>query len=164
MKTLTLARHAKSSWDIDGLDDFDRPLNNRGLRDSINMGERLLARGYVPQHIVSSPALRAITTAQRLSQAMQMTEQAITTEATIYEASSDRLYDCIWGLDERYEDIMLVGHNPGMSVLAESLLTTSIAPFVTCAMARLSFDCQGWSEIIPNSARLEFSDYPKSEQ
>lgn len=162
MKTLTLVRHAKSSWDLHDLDDFDRPLNKRGLRDSITMGERLFARGDVPQHIVSSPALRALTTAQRLARAMQMNAGVISTEASIYEASCDSLYDCIWALDENYDDIMLVGHNPGISTLAESLLATGIEPFVTCALAKLSFGCEAWSEIIPNSGILAFSDFPKN--
>ncbi len=163
MKTLLLSRHAKSSWQGD-LDDFDRPLNDRGLRDSLNMGERVFVRQRVPQVIVSSPAKRAISTAQRLAKTMQLTDAMIVEEPIIYEASSDALYNLIWAMEEGFDQVMVVGHNPGISSLAQSLVTVSVEPFVTCEIVCIVFQCNTWDEIIPKSGQIAWRDYPKNTQ
>jgi len=162
MKNLTIVRHAKSSWASATLDDFQRPLNERGLRDSVTMAKRLLAHHLLPQHIVSSPALRAITTAQRLADILGLSASAISTDSTIYEASNDTLHDVVWGLSDEYDDIMLVGHNPGLSDLLRSLSAGMVDELVTCAVVRLQFDCDAWHNIDLHAGKVQFSDYPKS--
>lgn len=161
MKRLTIVRHAKSSWDSPQLSDFERPLNKRGRRDSIDMGERLLAAGFKPQAIVTSPAVRALTTAQRLAAAMGLPTDSIITERAIYEASCDALLDSLWGFDDRYDDLMLIGHNPGLSAFANALASKPIDPLVTCAVVVLRFERESWHTIIPSEGKLLHYDYPK---
>ena len=163
MKTLSIVRHAKSSWDSPELDDFDRPLNKRGKRDSVMMGERLLVQQRLPQRIVCSPALRAITTAKRMAKAMRLDQSLISTDSALYEADCDTLYDCVWSFDDDCDDMMLVGHNPGLSDLAQSLCRKNVAPLVTCAIIMLRFDCDAWHKIVPHSGEPVLSDFPKSE-
>ncbi len=162
MKHLTLVRHAKAASGSPGQDDFQRPLNERGLRDSVTMAQRLLAHDLAPQHIVSSPALRAVTTAQIFADTLGMPSSSLTTDRTIYEASSAALYDVVWGVSDDYRSIMLVGHNPGLSDLLCLLSAQTFADLATCAVVILQFDCQGWHQVDPYTARVRLNDFPSN--
>jgi len=162
MKQLTIVRHAKAGWGDATLSDFQRPLNERGLKDSVTMAQRLLAQGLVPQCLVTSPALRALTTAQQFAETLSLASSAFTTDKNIYEASNDRLHDVVWGLDDRYDDIMLVGHNPGLSDLVRSLVSAGIDELSTCEIIVVQFDCEQWHEIGPGSGRISFNDLPRN--
>jgi len=112
MKQLTLIRHAKSSWSDPSLGDFDRPLNARGLEDAPRMGAYLKANGCPPvDQIVSSPALRARTTAKLIAEKLGMTNELIVLEPCIYEATLHRLFKLIGALDDAHPHVMLFGHN-----------------------------------------------------
>ena len=86
MKKLYLARHAKSSWKNPDLDDYDRPLNKRGIRDAPFIGKKLKEKNILPDLIISSPAIRAITTAKELAAQMGYPEENIILDENIYEA------------------------------------------------------------------------------
>ena len=137
MKTIILTRHAKSSWKTDASSDFERPLNNRGVSDVPVMAERLRLQGPVPQRVISSTAVRALQTARMLLTALEIPEDLLTTTDDIYEAPARVLIDCIRGLPATTEQIMMVGHNPGMSSACNYLSKDAHVEMSTLAMVCL---------------------------
>jgi len=159
--TLTLIRHAKSGWADPGLDDFLRPLNERGRRDAPEMGRRLREHGVQPALIVSSPAKRAIKTARIIAGALDFPEADIVENPGIYAAAADELLELIRRLPEGKQDVMLVGHNPGFTDLANLLLRSKIEDIPTCGVVRLALDTPHWRDIEPQCASLLLVDFPK---
>jgi phosphohistidine phosphatase len=160
---LTLVRHAKSSRDDIRLDDFIRPLNDRGRRDAPEMGRRLREGGVQPDLIVSSPAKRAIKTARIIAGEIDFPVADIFEAAEIYEAAAGELHKLIRSLPEEKRDVMLVGHNPGLTDLANLFLRPGIENIPTCGVVRLAFDAQHWRDISPCSASFLMFDYPKKD-
>lgn len=149
MLTLTLLRHAKSSWDFPGLDDFLRPLNRRGYRQGTTLGDRF---PHDVDLISSSPAVRAYSTAQCLLQSRPELAEKLRLTPELYAADSDTLLNLL----RSYRDlphIALIGHNPGFDLLA-SLLTDSSVTLKTAHIARLQLNGNRWSEITPGCAQL----------
>lgn len=163
-RMLTLVRHAKSSWNNDGLQDFDRPLNNRGLRVAPEMGQRLAREKYNAETIISSPALRAMTTAQIIAEEIGFKVDLISLNADIYEASLDLLVNLVTHINESFNSVMLVGHNPGFTVLANYLSNAKIDNMPTCSIAQIKFTAESWSAISEHSGELIGFDYPKKYQ
>ena len=90
-RTLALVRHAKSSWKHEDLSDFERPLNSRGLTNAPEMGRRLVEKNYAVDCIISSSAVRAITTAEFIASELEFNIQKIQQRKKIYEASLSTL-------------------------------------------------------------------------
>lgn len=163
MKKLLLIRHAKSDWNNLSLSDFDRPLNKRGHRDAPEMGERLLASHLVPQLLVSSPALRAITTAKHFAEVFNISEAEILTEQIIYEANVESLLKVVNKLDNRYDFVALFGHNPGVTNLAAHVCNSNIYDMPTCAVCLIEFPLDDWAKVSNNTGEQTFYDFPKNE-
>ena len=163
MRRLTLVSHAKSSGDDAELADFERPLNARGRRDAPLMAKRLADELKPPLKLVSSPALRAITTAHRFAEAVGIPHIAIRLEPGIYEASHGGLLRIVQELDDADPQVLLFGHNPGLSELALMLARCSFADLPTCAVATIRFDLANWREVRRGSGVLERYDYPKKD-
>ena len=161
MKTLYLMRHAKSSWDDPGLRDVQRPLNKRGHRDAPVMGRQLKSQGILPQLIITSPALRAETTARYVAREIDYPLSKIITDKRVYEADEDDIWQVIREISETVDHLLLVGHNPGLTDLANTLSTEPIDNIVTAAVYSLQFDCAKWKEIEKRKARFHFYIYPK---
>lgn len=162
MKYLFLLRHAKSSWANPGMGDRDRPLNDRGIRDAPNMAQRLMAGEIQPDLIVSSPAVRALTTAKYMAQALEFSVNDIRLDNRIYEASTARLMMVIQALDDRCDRIMVVGHNPGLTDLLNKIDGVRIDNVPTCGIATLAFDVESWTQADIMVAQLLAFDYPKN--
>lgn len=161
MKILILVRHAKSSWHDPYLDDFDRPLNKRGKHDAPVMADRFVARGEKPDLLVSSTAKRAITTATIFARALDFPVQDIVQEPRIYEASIADLLWVIRQLDDACQKVVLFGHNPGFTGLANALCKAQINNVPTCGIVSMSFQLAHWTEIEEGSGKMEFFDFPK---
>ena len=159
--TLTLVRHAKSSWDHVGLQDFDRPLNERGLRNTPEMGKRLVKRGYKPDVIISSPAKRAITTAEIIAAEIGFDKDHILQEPAIYAAGLSALVDIVTRIDDEYQSTMLVGHNPGFTELCNYLCAARIDNVPTCGIVRIKFRTNAWNTIAKHDGEMIDFDYPK---
>ena len=121
MKTLTLVRHAKSSWKDRTLRDHERPLNRRGKHDAPVMGKRIADAGIRPSLIVSSPAVRAWTTAKVVAQALNYPLEFLQREDGLYLASLDNWLDVVAAQDNGFNSLMLFGHNPGLTDFANYL-------------------------------------------
>jgi phosphohistidine phosphatase len=161
MKTLILLRHAKSSLKESGLDDFDRPLNDRGRRDTPMMGTVLADRHKFPDLIVSSPAKRAFKTAKIIAKAVGYAWAEIQTDERIYEATVSDLLQVIHGIDEPYGTVMLVGHNPGLNALSHYLTDYAVENIPTCGAFEVEFPDNPWRDVGHKSGRLVSFDYPE---
>lgn len=161
LKMLYLVRHAKSSWEFSGLTDRQRPLNKRGRRDAPLMGQRLAERAIRPELIVSSPAVRALTTAQTIARELSISPDDVVLDERIYGADPSELIEVLRDIDDRYDCIMLVGHNPGLTDLVDRLTGEDLANVPTCGIAMLSFALKQWGEVGDAPAQLLDFDYPK---
>ena len=160
MKILYLVRHAKSSWRDPSLDDSERPLNKRGKRDAPFMGELLKEKIVNPDVVFSSPAKRASKTAQIITEQIGYSKKDIIYAEEIYEASSHELVDFIKKIDDKYNSVMVFGHNPGFTMLNNFLSKKYIDNIPTCGIVALEFN-SSWKEIEKNAAKMLFFDYPK---
>ena len=160
-RTLTLVRHAKSSWNNDNVCDFDRPLNNRGLKNAPEMGRRLADASYAVQNLISSPAIRAITTATIIAKEIGFDAKQIVLNDVIYDASLESLINIVSNIDDRVSSVMLVGHNPGFTSLCNILSNVIVDSMPTCSIAQIQFDEDAWASITEHSGKLIDFDYPK---
>src|SRR6058998_2876755 len=138
MKTLFLIRHAKSSRDDPTLADKDRPLNDRGKRDAPRMGKRLAKRDVKPDLILSSPAARALETAQIIAKKLDYKRKNILVDDRLYAVGADELLDVLRKLGDEVECAMVVGHNPELTELAHRL-SSKITDMPTCSVAEFTF-------------------------
>lgn len=165
MKKLYLIRHAKSSWDDPALGDFDRPLNHRGEKDAPRMGKRLKERGVVPDIMITSPAKRAQDTCKFIAKELHFSKEKIKKEEKLYHADADQLLEIIQHLpDLRDEEevVLLFGHNPGLTELANNLLNEFIDNIPTCGVVGTQFKIKKWSEARFGSGKMIFFDFPKN--
>ncbi len=163
MRLLTLVRHAKSSWDYAELSDFERPLNERGRRDAATMAERVQRHPPLPEKLVSSPALRAITTAHVFARALGIAIDDIAVEPKIYEAAVPALLRIARALDDGDRHVMLFGHNPGFSQFAHELARCNFDEMPTCAVARFELDIKGWADTSFGCGKLVRYGFPKQQ-
>lgn len=161
MKTLILVRHAKSSWDHPGLDDHERPLSERGLRDAPRMGRRLADRGLAPDVVLSSTAVRALTTAELMAEAIGVERDRIVADERLYATSAAGLLEVIGELDSSVQTAMVVGHNPEMTSLAQRF-TDEIGHLPTCAVVEFRFDADAWDELDEGLVRDVHVEAPRS--
>ena len=148
MRRLSLIRHAKSDWGDPGLDDHDRSLNDRGLRDAPRMGKALAERGISPDAIISSTALRAFTTAKLMAKELGFPETEIRRESALYLPRPDQVLRVIQQIDEAHDCAILFGHNPGFHETAWELThpgsNETVDQFPTCAVARFRLPIDFW--------------------
>ena len=159
-KQLLLVRHGKSDWGNLDLKDFDRPLNKRGKENAPEMAERLIDRGFKFDLIVSSPAKRAKTTAKYFAEAYQTDH--IQFEEAIYEANPRTLLKIINGFDDSADSIIMFGHNPGFTDLANELSDADIYNIPTAGMVLISFPFDSWKMVSKGTGAMVFFDYPKN--
>lgn len=161
MKTLTLVRHAKSSWKDTGLRDRERPLNRRGERDAPEMGRRIVAAGIRPSQIVSSPAVRAWTTAKVIAGEISYPVEFLQREDDLYMASLDTLLDVVAAQEAEFNNLMLVAHNPGITEFANYLSPGITNNVPTAGVVCVEIDRDDWLLYERPPTRLVVFDYPK---
>jgi phosphohistidine phosphatase len=162
MKTLTLVRHAKSSWKDTSLADRDRPLNKRGKNDAPDMGRRIAAAGIRPSLIVSSPAKRAWTTAKFIADAIGYPREFLQRDSTLYLASVDDILDVVAAQDVAFNSLMLVGHNPGFTAFANYLVPGLTNNVPTAGVVSVELDSDDWSLYDRPDVELLLYDFPKN--
>ena len=160
-KRLVLIRHAKSSWTNPQLRDFDRPLNKRGKENAPEMGRRLAHRSLMPDRLISSPAKRAISTAEIIAQAIGFPSDQISPIHQAYEAGAPELLSVLRKLDDGDEIVVLVGHNPALTDLINITCGYSLDNLPTCGVFCADFDIASWGQIDGHTGKLAFVDFPK---
>lgn len=159
-KLLVLIRHAKSSWSNQELSDYDRPLNKRGKRDAPFMGEQLRKRHLTPGLFLSSSAKRAKKTAKHVAGAINYPLDKIVFRRDLYLADEDTIFEVISKVDENVDVLFLVGHNYGLTDIAESLSGVDIENVPTAGIVGLEIG-ESWKHLRYGKAKLKFFDYPK---
>jgi phosphohistidine phosphatase len=167
-KELLLFRHAKSSRDDPDLDDFDRPLAERGVKDAPLMGREMAARGWIPQLALVSPAARTTET-WKLAGAALPAAPKVRSPESLYLATSSRILTEIAKTPETVERLVVVGHNPGMEELARMLAGQRSDEaarrlvddkFPTGALARFTFSGE-WKDLAAGGTALTHFLRPK---
>lgn len=162
MKKLFIIRHAKSSWKDYSLDDFDRPLNKRGFLNAPLMGKYLKDKNIVPDIILSSPALRAKTTAEIIANKVKYKKQ-IVYEESIYEVDINTLHNIITSLKNKYNIAFIIGHNPGLNLLVDNYVGFD-ENIPTCGVVELEIKSDSWENINSKNIKLLSFNYPKKSQ
>jgi phosphohistidine phosphatase len=160
MKRLFLIRHAKSDWGDPGLDDIQRPLNDRGKSDAILMGEKLKEKFSVPDVVISSPAKRAIKTAQRITETIGFAGNASIVDS-LYEFEVPAYYRAVEQLSDKARTAFLFGHNTVISEFAKELIGEFIGVIPTCAVVVVDLEIDSWLEITAGCGKKVDYLYPK---
>ena len=159
MKRLTILRHAKSSWDDPALDDFNRPLNERGWKAARRMGRELDERGLKFDLVLSSTAARARETIDGVLEGYDLAAP-ITFEPRLYLATETALLEIVGALDEKVKAPLIVGHNPGLQLLIAGLTRVELK-FPTAALAVINLPARRWAEVEPGSGEIVELILPK---
>ena len=142
MKTLLIMRHAKSSWKHPELSDYARPLNGRGKRDAPRIGQHLRQEGLVPDRILTSSAKRARETSNKVAKASGYTGKVKKLKA-LYASVPGVYFETLQSLPDKYQRVMVVGHNPTMEQLVNHL-TGHIKRMPTAALAHIELPIEHW--------------------
>lgn len=171
MRTLYLCRHGKSSWADPGMQDFDRPLNSRGMHDAPIMASRFMERGEPLELMVSSTANRALSTARAFADAMgAATRERFDTRAPmpqlllqprLYHADVRTILEIVNALPDDAQHVMLFGHNPGFTEAVAFFSSDDIGNLPTCGMVRIDFPCDSWAQASRDYGMLQWRDQPK---
>lgn len=164
MKTLTIVRHAKSSWDFPELSDRERPLNDRGNRTAPIMGARMLEAGISPEKIVSSPAVRAWRTAEIIAEVISYPAENLVPDQRLYHASVPETLTVIADQGEDCDHLMIVGHNPGFTDLANYLSPDLTWNLPTAGIVTVNCEDEDFDLKRNPAATLVYHDYPKKKK
>ena len=145
MKTLLILRHAKSSWKYPEFSDYDRPLNSRGKRDAPRIGKYLHQQGLIPDRILTSSAKRARKTANKVAKSCGYTGKVKKLEA-FYDTVPGVYFEVLQALPDKYQRVMVVGHNPTLESLVNHL-TGQIERMPTAALAHIALPIQRWNAL-----------------
>ena len=161
MKTLYLLRHAKSSWQNPDLDDFDRPLLEKGLKRSKLVIDYLLDHEIKVDWIISSPAVRALATAEIFARALNYPVAAILKERKLYFGDSDSFLEQFFDVPKKVNSMMLVGHNPAITTFANQFLDNKIDYLPTSGIVSISFLTDNWGKAGIAKRKVNFVVYPR---
>ena len=162
MKTLILVRHAKSSWDKVGMDDIERPLNERGKEDAPVMARRLKDKKIDIDIFVSSPAKRAHRTCKYFAKEYNVDKKDILLMDKLYGASVSAFLEVISKLDNKHKSAIIFSHNPGITEFANTLTTVRTDNMPTCSVFAVQANVDRWSEFSKSEKNFLFFDYPKN--
>lgn len=163
-KHLLLLRHAKSSWRDASLSDHDRPLNRRGRTAAIRMGEYLVAKDLLPDLVLCSTAKRARTTWTLAARAFGDQAPKCAYNRELYHAAPSDLLFCVQAAADSVQWLLVVGHNPGIELLAQRLsgpgsdedaFEHMTAKYPTAGLAHFSVAAPSWSNLEPEACSLE---------
>ena len=149
MKTLLILRHAKSSWDNPDLRDYDRPLNKRGKKDAPRMGKHIKTVKLIPDRILTSSAKRARKTAKRFAKTCGYSGKIKKLDG-LYHAPVGIYYETLQAIPDKYNNIMVVGHNPTMEHLVHHI-TGQYHRMPTAALAHIELPLNNWESLSPNT-------------
>ena len=163
-KTLLLIRHAKSSWDISSLNDFERPLNERGKKDAPAMAKRLIHKKINVDAFVSSPAKRAKKTAELFCHEYGKKDDEIIFITKLYHASPDIFFEVVSELDNHLNTVAVFSHNMGITEFVNLLVKdVKIDNMPTCAVFAVKINIKKWGDFKNEKRDFLFFDYPKNE-
>ena len=161
MKRLTLMRHANAQWQDPQISDFDRPLSRRGRSEAEAMGRRLLELQLVPAILLTSSARRAAQTANLVARELGVSARNIRTQESLYLAPPEEILQIVQSIGPLIPHLMVVGHNPGISELAQLLAPNRhIGALSTGAMSSFTFETHTWAGVEARNLRDSLSETP----
>ncbi|MBN1292182.1 MAG: histidine phosphatase family protein [Candidatus Latescibacteria bacterium] len=160
MKTIYIVRHAKAESSETDTPDFERSLIERGINDAHDVAARLSDREDKPTLLISSPAARAIQTARIFAEHLAYPKKKIRTRKSMYDQTGDILSEIIHAIDNEFDTVLLTGHDPSFSGLANTLAKKFSGNLPTCGLLGLEFKVKTWEEIAPGTGKKIVFDYP----
>jgi len=160
MRYLYLLRHANSE-PLDERDDFDRQLTKQGQQAAVSMGKRLHDKSIKFDTILSSSAVRALTTAQLLVAQLKQVQPNLIEMVRIYHAVDTDLLDIAQGISNNFQHVMLVGHNPTITNTANRFTDDNLSNMSTCSLYAIEFNVDDWHAITFGSGKRLFFDCSK---
>jgi len=166
MKRLSILRHAKSSWDQPNLNDFDRPLNDRGWEAARRMGRELKRRQMSFDLVLASMAARVRETLDGLREEFEI-KAPIRFDPAIYHADEAALLSLVRELPETVKTLLLIGHNPGLHQLILELTCNGearhrvVQKFPTAALAMIELPVENWKDVRPGAGSVSALIVPK---
>ena len=160
-RQLIIVRHGKSSWKYEKISDIDRHLKERGIHDAYTMAERLKERNISPDLIISSPATRALHTAMIFTRTLNHPLAQVQMQDIFYNGDDEDVLDVIRQTPENISTLLIFGHNPTFTDLANRFLSTELDNLSTAGMAFLEFKSETWREIEKERVVDEWTDSPR---
>jgi len=160
MKFAYLIRHGKSSWDHPDLSDMDRPLKKRGIKDGTLMGQIISKAGIKPDLLISSPANRAYSTAMIIAREIGYPEEAIVKDQEIYFNGAESILEVIRKTNNSLNTIIVFGHNPDFTSLANKFSEEYINNLPTTGVAGVEFNIDDWKQASSTNGKLILLDFP----
>ena len=161
MKTLYIIRHAKSSWKNPDIPDPERPLLEKGKKRTKKIIDFLLARQIRTQYMITSPAVRAYETAVFIASAVNYPLEKIQLSPKLYYGDNMKIFETIARVNNDYDSLMLVGHNPSLTNFINEFIEPKIDYLPTSGIVCFDFDTTSWTRIGTADKRLKFIIYPK---
>ena len=162
MKRLILVRHSKTEHYNFEVTDFERSLTKRGKSDAGIIAEQLKSKGVVPDYFISSKAKRALQTTSVFAETMEFPEKKVNVQQFLYNGyTTNEFLNFISTIDNTYNTIIVIAHNPGIATLASNLSDEEFYHFPTTATAVIDFDTDKWDRINPREGKVHLFLYPR---
>jgi phosphohistidine phosphatase len=161
MKTIYIVRHAKSSWEKSDLPDEKRPLMEKGKKRTKKVIDYLHDQKVMVDYIISSHAVRALETAKILAHALKYPVDNIKIDSHIYYSSGDSIINQFYDLPDRYNSVMIVGHNPSLTDFVNQFLKEPLENLPTSGVVSISFDTDQWEKVPLAKRKTNFVLFPK---
>ncbi len=162
MKTLLLMRHGKSSWQQPGLRDHERPLIAKGQERTERVADYIQQKGLKPELIISSHATRSFNTAVIVSEILDYPRHEILVESNVYHGATEDLYNLVLSLPNVKESVLIIGHNPVITQLANEFIEQKLDYLPTSGLVAVRFESTAWEHIPMAQKTLLFTVSPKS--
>lgn len=161
MRELVIVRHAHAHGHEPGLEDFERRLDRRGRGEAEAMATKARQLGLVPEHVITSPADRAVATAREFARTLDFPLPRIRHDDRVYLAERNTLVEILRGLPDSLGRVLLVGHNPGLSELADWLTGDDVGQLPTAAVFAVRIDAGGWRELQRDTCERIAYEWPR---
>lgn len=163
-RRLVMIRHAKSSWANPLQSDFDRPLNDRGKGEAVEMGEKLKKLGLIPDLIICSKAKRTRQTAKRIANEIGYDLENIVWEEKLYHCIPSVFEEMLFEVDGKVKTLFIIAHNPGITEFTNQLSADfNIDNMPTCGVAGVQFEAEEWNQFPLADRKVILFDYPGKE-
>ena len=150
-RTLYLMRHAEAAAKEARQEDKSRELTQSGVKDALHTGAWLREQNTNWDLIVSSSAIRAEQTALMVAEGMKLDHPRILLEDVLFDASVRQLLDYVNNIEDAYQSVLIVGHNPAISYLAEYLTKADIGDMAPGAVVIIRFELSSWKLVSENT-------------
>lgn len=161
-KTLVIIRHGKSTWEYEGISDYDRPLKEVGIFNTIAIAQKLRGLGVHPDLIISSPANRALHTAMIVARELHFPLNQVAIAPTLYSEIDNDVLHFIKSMDNQYSCAFIFGHNPVFTDIPNMFLRKTIDNLPTSGAVVLEFETSNWNDISKKTVKSESLIFPKT--